>query len=352
MKRWGARRWREVVRRVSRQHSEEMARRRKAKRVVWRVWVGLLHSGREVEVLRCKSRRRWRAMERVVKRLRGEARLWEGLEAKSISWASRCVKAGWSSWLQRVAEWKLGGFKLRRAEVHRRRLSLRALLQASKMEARRVVAHRVGTSQRLARGTARREMGAALSEQAILSFVSSSMRRLFRRLRALPSLPPSILRSQAYRFRSLVSFKRGLQRWQLFCWRQLCAVCATQHASRKALLPLVGGWKVYTKLLIDLREQKASAARAMACASLLARIFGLWRGWVRWVTDHQPPSNSVGWVAELPAWQRLSLQQAELARQEAGRRLRMEEERAERVKTEAWRRHQVLSTPHIWIQCV
>lgn len=54
------------------------------------------------------------------------------------------------SWLQHVAEWKLGDFKLRRAEVHRRRLSLRALLQASKMEARRVVAHRVGTSQRCA----------------------------------------------------------------------------------------------------------------------------------------------------------------------------------------------------------
>ena len=68
------------------------------------------------------------------------------------------------------------------------------------------------------------------------------------------------------------SYKVALRRWQIYCWEQLCNDCAAQHDARKTLLPVLGAWKAYIRLMSDLFRRQMAAAGSMSAAVRLHPI--------------------------------------------------------------------------------
>lgn len=85
------------------------------------------------------------------------------------------------------------------------------------------------------------------------------------------------------------SFKRGLQRWQLFCWRRMSKACAKQHIARKRLVRVFSAWTAYVGKLLDLFRRQSVAADAMSHAVLLHAIMRCWHALVRFHRGFEPP---------------------------------------------------------------
>ena len=74
------------------------------------------------------------------------------------------------------------------------------------------------------------------------------LKKLFTRLRALAAPGgPWQLRQIAGACSAAYSLRKGLARWQKYCFRVLCTACAVQHDTSRRVRTVLGCWVVYVR---------------------------------------------------------------------------------------------------------